>query len=178
MKLSRLFILACMCVCVDGATADVLTTCQQNEAFHKREANEIRQLQNRQSKYDANSGGYLALQAQIDQVHKRFDKYGELLCGQDGLPHLITDGDWRHAREFTIPAILFLYITGWIGWVGRSYLQYTKQTKNPTEQEIILDLPMAFKYMLSGFLWPLSAWQEYRSGKLLAKEDEISVSPR
>jgi photosystem I subunit 3 len=178
-KRSLIFIAAVMSVCqISAVSADVLTPCQQSEAFHKREINEVRTLENRQANYEANSPSYLALQSQIDQVHKRFDKYGTLLCGQDGLPHLITDGDWRHAREFTIPALLFLYITGWIGWVGRSYLKYTKETKNPTEQEIILDVPMALKYMLSGFLWPLSAWQEYRSGQLLAKEDEITVSPR
>ena len=74
--------------------------------------------------------------------------------------------------------MMFLYITGWIGWTGRSYLQATKASKKPTEKEIIIDVPLASQFMLSGFIWPFAAWQEFSSGKLLAPADEITVSPR
>ena len=65
------------------------------------------------------------LEQQISQTKTRFARYGEsgLLCGVDGLPHLIVDGDIKHAPEFVIPGIVFLYTTGWIGWAGRKYLQ-------------------------------------------------------
>jgi photosystem I subunit 3 len=43
----------------------------------------------------------------------------------DGLPHLIADGRWSHAAEFILPGFGFIYITGWIGWVGRKYIRAT-----------------------------------------------------
>lgn len=110
---------------------------------------------------------------------KRFERYSQQLCGEDdGLPHLIVDGSWKHAGDFTIPGILFLYITGWIGWVGRSYLQVVKSDKNPEEKEIIIDVPLAIRTMLSGFLWPVLAFKQYTSGQMFAKDNEITVSPR
>jgi len=32
--------------------------------------------------------------------------------------------------------------------------------------------------MSTGFIWPFSAFKEFTSGKLIASEDEITVSPR
>jgi hypothetical protein len=32
--------------------------------------------------------------------------------------------------------------------------------------------------MASGFLWPLSAWNELVTGELLVAGDEVTVSPR
>jgi len=32
--------------------------------------------------------------------------------------------------------------------------------------------------MLSGYLWPVLAWQEFISGDFIADPDEITVSPR
>ncbi|MDF0553472.1 Photosystem I reaction center subunit III [Kamptonema sp. UHCC 0994] len=108
----------------------------------------------------------------------RFERYSEALCGPEGYPHLIVDGSLDHAGEFLIPSILFLYITGWIGWVGRSYLQAAKKTSSPEEQEIILNVPLAVSLMLTGFLWPLAALKEITTGEMFAKDDEITVSPR
>jgi photosystem I subunit III len=120
-----------------------------------------------------------AKKATTEQAKARFNLYGEqLLCGTDGLPHLIVDGRLSHAGEFLIPSILFLYITGWIGWVGRSYLQAIQADKNPEDKEIIIDVPLAVKTSLTGFAWPLMAIKEYTSGELLAKDNEITVSPR
>ncbi|KAF2302850.1 hypothetical protein GH714_009028 [Hevea brasiliensis] len=66
-----------------------------------------------------------------------------LLCGSDGLPHLIVSGDQRHWGEFITPGMLFLYIAGWIGWVGRSYLIAIRGEKKPAMKEIIIDVPLA-----------------------------------
>jgi hypothetical protein len=46
------------------------------------------------SQYEADSPPALALQQQIDRTKARFDKYSrsDLLCGTDGLPHLVADG--------------------------------------------------------------------------------------
>jgi hypothetical protein len=54
----------------------------------------MKQLQKRLNKYDAASAPALALTATMEKTTARFANYGEagLLCGSDGLPHLIVDG--------------------------------------------------------------------------------------
>lgn len=165
-----------------NSLADIagLTPCKESAAFTKRLQNSVKKLESRLAKYDASTPPALALQKQINKTEIRFKKYKQsgILCGSDGLPHLITDGRWDHAGEFMFPGILFIYITGWIGWVGRGYLQCVSTTKKPTEKEIIIDVPLAIKFSLSGFTWPLAAIQEFTSGKLVANNNDITVSPR
>jgi photosystem I subunit III len=121
-----------------------------------------------------------AAKAATEAAKARFDFYANssLLCADDGLPHLIVDGDLAHMGEFLIPSVLFLYIAGWIGWAGRSYLIAVRSEKNPEDKEIILDLPLAVKCSLGGATWPLLAFKDMASGAMFAKEDEITVSPR
>ncbi|MDF5727285.1 MAG: Photosystem I reaction center subunit III [Rhizonema sp. PD38] len=110
---------------------------------------------------------------------KRFERYSEALCGPEGLPHLITDGRLSSAGDFLIPGILFLYIAGWIGWVGRAYLIAIKKEGIDVElKEIVLDVPKVLPLMLSGFTWPAAALKELLSGELTAKDEEITISPR
>jgi photosystem I subunit III len=109
---------------------------------------------------------------------KRFERYSQALCGPEGLPHLIVDGSLDHAGDFLIPSILFLYIAGWIGWVGRAYLIAVRKGDSPEMKEIIIDVPLAFQTMLSGFAWPAAALKEFTSGELTAKDTEIPISPR
>jgi photosystem I subunit III len=109
---------------------------------------------------------------------KRFARYSQALCGPEGLPHLIADGRWDRAGDFMIPGLLFLYIAGWIGWVGRSYLQSIKKEADPELKEVVIDIPRAIACMLTGFAWPAAAVGEYLSGTLTAKDNEITVSPR
>lgn len=117
--------------------------------------------------------------ANPDSGKERFERYSQALCGvDDGLPHLIVDGNLSRAGDFLIPSILFLYIAGWIGWVGRSYLQAAKADKKPEDKEIIIDVPVATKLMVGGFVWPLAAVKEMTTGEMFAKDDEITVSPR
>lgn len=162
--------------------ADVagLTKCSESAKFNQRLESSVKKLEGRVQKYEPNSPPALALEQQINRTKQRFNRYSnsELLCGKDGLPHLITDGRWDHAVEFMIPGMMFLYITGWIGWVGRSYLNTVSNTTNPTEKEIIIDVPLALKIMSSGFIWPISAWQEFTSSELVAPANEVTVSPR
>jgi photosystem I subunit 3 len=121
-----------------------------------------------------------AKNATTEAAKARFDFYANssLLCGEDGLPHLIVDGDLAHMGEFLIPSILFLYIAGWIGWAGRSYLIAVRGEKNAEEKEIIIDVPLALKCSLAGATWPLVAFKDIASGAMFAKDDEITVSPR
>jgi photosystem I subunit III len=157
-----------------------LTKCSESTAFNKRLNATVKKLEQRKSKYDAGSPPALALEQQVGRTKARFDKYSrsELLCGTDGLPHLVADGRWSHAAEFILPGCGFIYITGWIGWVGRKYVRAVSTTKNPTESEIIINVPLALQIMTTGYIWPISAWQELISGELIAADENITVSPR
>lgn len=165
---------------ISSAEIGGLTKCSNSPAFTKRLNASVKKLEQRMSKYEPASPPSLALQQQIDRTKARFDKYSrsELLCGTDGLPHLVADGRWSHAAEFILPGFGFIYISGWIGWVGRKYLRAVSTTKNSTEKEIIINVPLALKIMTTGYIWPISAWQELISGDLVAPKENITVSPR
>ena len=164
------------------ALADIggLKKCSESPAFTKRLNASVKKLEQRISQYETDSPPALALKQQVERTKARFDKYSrsELLCGTDGLPHLIADGRWSHASEFILPGFGFIYIAGWIGWVGRKYVRAVSTSKNPTESEIIVNVPLALKIMTTGYIWPISAWQELISGELIAPADEVTVSPR
>lgn len=166
----------------EDAMADIsgLTPCKESKAFAKREKQEIKKLESRLKQYAADSAPALALNSTIDKTKRRFEFYGNagLLCGTDGLPHLIVDGDQAHLGEFVYPGIVFLYIAGWIGWVGRDYIIAIKKEKKPTEKEIIIDVPLAVSLLWKGFVWPLAAIRDFRNGKLLVPDSKITVSPR
>ena len=181
-NLISLLFLALLTLTPTMASADIggLTKCSDSPAFTKRLNASVKKLEQRLSQYEADSPPALALQQQVERTKARFDKYGrsDLLCGADGLPHLVADGRWTHAAEFIIPGFGFIYISGWIGWVGRKYLRAISTTKNPAESEIIINVPLALKIMATGYIWPISAWQELISGDLIASNDEVTVSPR
>jgi photosystem I subunit III len=145
-----------------SASADFanLTPCSENAAYLAKSKNFLNTTS------DPNSGKI------------RAERYAESLCGPEGYPHLIVDGRFSHAGDFLIPSILFLYIAGWIGWVGRAYLIDIRKEKDTEFKEIIIDVPLAIKKMLGGFLWPLAAVGEYTSGKLIVKDSDIPTSPR
>jgi len=185
MKRFNLITLFCTLVLIfipNQALADIggLTKCSESPAFAKRQKTSVKKLEQRMSTYEVDSPPALALKQQIDRTNARFDKYSrsDLLCGTDGLPHLIADGRWSHAAEFILPGFGFIYISGWIGYVGRKYLRAVSTTKNPAESEIIINVPLALKIMATGYIWPISAWQELISGDLVAPKDEVTVSPR
>lgn len=148
--------------CVPTASADVagLVPCKESKAFQQRAKAA------KDTVGDPKSG------------EDRFARYSDYLCGPEGLPHLVADGSLSHADEFVIPGLIFLYIAGWIGWVGRAYLISIKKESNPELKEVLIDVPRALAFMLSGFTWPLAAIKELLSGELTAKEEEIPVSPR
>ena len=98
----------------------------------------------------------------------------KLCTGREGYPHLIVDGNLSKAGDFLIPSVLFLYIAGWIGWVGRAYLQAAKKSGSPEEKEIIIDVPKAVALMLSGFLSPLfTALKEITTGEMFKRTTKL-----
>lgn len=137
-----------------------------------------------QHQYEEGSAPALALQATIDRTDKRFANYAKagLLCGTDGLPHLISDPGlalrYGHAGETLIPTIGFIYVAGWIGSVGREYIQTIAKGAKPTEKEIIIDVPLALSLAAKGAGWPAKALTELRNGTLLEKDENITISPR
>ena len=181
-NLLNIFLVILITLAPNQAFADIggLTKCSDSPAFAKRLNTSVKKLEQRVAKYEAGTPPALALEQQIDRTKARFDKYSrsELLCGSDGLPHLIADGRWSHSAEFILPGFGFIYISGWIGWVGRKYLRAVSTTKNPTENEIIINVPLALKIMTTGYIWPISAWQELISGDLVASNENVTVSPR
>jgi hypothetical protein len=58
-----------------------------------------------------------------------------------------------------IPTFGFLYVAGYIGYVGRQYLIAARSTAKPTDKEIIIDVPLAVKLAWQGAGWPLAAVQ-------------------
>lgn len=171
---------------VDAAQADIsgLTPCAESKGFAKRQKAEVKVLNKRLKNYEPDSAPALALNAQIDRTEKRFATYAKqgLLCGADGLPHLISDPGlairYGHAGETLIPTVGFLYIAGYIGYVGRDYIKQIKGEKKPTEKEIIIDVPFAIKLAFQGIGWPFRAIQELRAGTLTEDDSKITVSPR
>lgn len=168
------------------AQADIsgLTPCSESKAYAKRLKQEVKGLQKRLKQYEADSAPALALKATIDRTEKRFANYAKagLLCGADGLPHLISDPGlalkYGHAGEVFIPTFGFLYVAGWIGYVGRNYLNLVKANAKPTEREIIIDVPLALKLAGQGAAWPVRVVSELRAGTLTERAENITVSPR
>merc|ERR1711959_376281 len=167
---------------VQPAAAEIsgLTPCAESKAFAKRKKQELKDLEKRMKKYNADSSPVIALKATIDRTNKRFDTYGKsgLLCGADGLPHLIAEPGlalrYGHAGDIFIPTFGFIYVAGWIGHSGRLYLEVTRNK----DKEIIIDVPLAFACVGKALGWPIMVVGELRAGTLLEKDSNITVSPR
>jgi len=64
---------------------------------------------------------------------------------------------------------VFIYIAGWIGWAGRSYLRRTRSI----EKELNMDIPLALTCMTSAFAWPVLGWQEIVTGKMAVNDYDL-----
>merc|ERR1712061_606384 len=157
-----------------------LTPCTESKAFAKRKNQELKELQKRMKKYEADSSPAIALKATMERTERRFNNYGKsgLLCGNDGLPHLIADPGLAlkngRANDVFVPTLGFLYFAGWLGHSGRLYLGATRSK----DKEIILDVPLAFSCFLKALGWPASVTSELVNGTLLQNDNEITNSPR
>ena len=88
----------------------------------------------------------------------------------------LANGKWDSVWELTIPAMMFIYIAGCIGWAGRKYLIVVRERKDAAMAEIILDVKLAIRCILTSAVWPAEAHFEATKGKRL--ETNVTVSPR
>lgn len=163
------------------AKAETLTSlqvCSDVPAFVDRQSERVSALEAKYEALPTGSPQAVLLAKQIDQVNRRFDGYSSLLCGEEGLPHLMTDGRLNHAGEFIIPGLAFLYIAGWIGWAGRSYLIKARETDSPELLESTINIPMALQCFVSALAWPAAAFGEIASGSIRVPDDAVPISPR
>ncbi len=115
----------------------------------------------------------------------RFERYSKASCGDDGLPHLIIGAtiepfgalaNRHHEGDILIPAHIFIYVAGIIGWSGREYLRATKKSKNPADSEIFIDFALARQCLIKGAAWPIEANKQGRSGDLREKDENITLN--
>ena len=88
----------------------------------------------------------------------------------------LANGKWDSVWELTVPAMMFIYIAGCIGWAGRKYLIIVRERKDAAMAEIILDVKLAIRCILTSAVWPVEAHYEATSGRLTVTN--VTVSPR
>ena len=121
-NLISLLFLALLTLTPTMASADIggLTKCSESPAFTKRLNASVKKLEQRLSQYEADSPPALALQQQVERTKARFDKYSrsDLLCGTEGLPHLVADGTLESCcRIYYSRLWVYLYFRlDWLGW--------------------------------------------------------------
>ncbi len=126
-----------------------------------------------------------ARSASTPQDIARFERYGEALCGDDGLPHLIISPTIEpfgaaamrgQEGNILIPAHIFVYVAGIIGWAGREYLKGAKASKDAADKEIFFDPDLLRTALFKGAQWPLEAHKEGVSGQLREPEHNKEIS--
>jgi photosystem I subunit 3 len=155
-----------------------LQPCREVPAFQQRKEERLSALEDKVRAAEPGSAQAAQYQRKLNQTTKRFDRYSSLLCGEEGLPHLVTDGRLNHAGEFLIPGLLFLYLAGWLGWAGRSYLMTVREERDPEMKESNIDVQLAIKCFISALAWPAVAFKEIASGEIREKEEAVPISPR
>ena len=88
----------------------------------------------------------------------------------------LAGGKWDSVWELTIPALMFIYIAGCIGWAGRKYLIVVRDRKDAAMAEIIIDVKLAIRCILTSAIWPVEAHYEATNGRLTVTN--VTVSPR
>merc|ERR1712232_45789 len=145
-----------------------LVPCAESKGFAKLQKNEIKALEKRIAKYEKGSAPAIALEETKARTVSRFSQYSKsgLLCGSDGLPHLVAEPGlaikYGHTGDVLIPTIGFLLFAGWLGESGRTYLQDTQSTN----KEIILDVPVALASIGKAAAWPATVGSQLVAGTL------------
>ena len=129
LSVERLFLSLFTLTSVFGTPSSVfadisgLIPCKNSSTFQRSLDSSVAKLTARLTNYEEGTPAYLELQDQMDRTKLRFDKYGKLLCGAEGLPSLIVyeeaiiasqqavseNKQASYAGEFVLPAILLAY---------------------------------------------------------------------
>ena len=155
-----------------------LSTCRDVPAFQQRADDSLAAIEGKLLAAPAGSPQLAIYERKLDQTAKRFDRYSTMLCGEEGLPRLITDGRLNHAGDFLIPGLAFLYIAGWLGWAGRMYLIAARNSGEAELKESTIDVPLALKCFAGALAWPAAALAEIASGQIRETEEAVPISPR
>ena len=148
----------------------ILEPCKNNKYYHKKFKDELYKTTKQQARYAKGSAVYARFNKKVAMIKAREEAYGDRLCGiKDGNPRVVATGEWNVRASVMWPATIFLYIAGWIGWAGRSYLIRT----NDETKELNIDVPLALTCMASGFSWPVAAWQEIVNGEMAVPDSNI-----
>jgi len=162
-----------------SVSSSFLKTCKDVEAYNNLKDSSIKKLNKLSDSVSPDSSTYREIQKTIKRTELRFEKYNNLTCGyNDGLPHIALGSA---AQQIIVPGLVFIYISGWIGWVGRKYVQYTNSIPDPSDRafaEIIIDVPKALRIMFEGYKWPLDLATELKTNKFFVPDEEIRRSPR
>ncbi len=145
-------------------TAAALSQCSENARFQER-----------------------ASAASTPQEIARFERYGKVLCGDEGLPHLIIGptiepfgAAFMRGSEgnVLIPAHIFVGVCGIIGWAGREYLIAARASKDAADKEIFIDSDLLSSALIKGAQWPFQANTQGRAaGQLREDNKNITTSP-
>ncbi|GAB4215575.1 MAG: photosystem I reaction center subunit III [Synechococcales cyanobacterium] len=182
------FILACL-LCVGlvsvGSTQAAhaedligLKVCSDVPAFQERMNDRLSTLEAKLAAAKPGTPQLQVAEKQLADTSHRFEAYSKLLCGEEGLPHLVTDGRLNHAGEFLIPGLAFLYLAGWLGWAGRSYLIAVRGSDSPESKESTIDVGLALQCFAAALAWPLVAFKELSSGEMTVPDKAVPISPR
>ena len=147
-----------------------IRTVSEGVYYHKKFKDELYKTTKQQARYAKGSAVYARFNKKVAMIKAREEAYGDRLCGiKDGNPRVVATGEWNVRASVMWPATIFLYIAGWIGWAGRSYLIRT----NDETKELNIDVPLALTCMASGFSWPVAAWQEIVNGEMAVPDSNI-----
>jgi photosystem I subunit 3 len=147
----------------------ILEQCKDNKKYKKNLKNELYKFDQSKKKYPAGSVVWNRIEASKKLAERRAEAYGTRWCGKkDGRPRVLTTFE-SFRGGVLVPAIMFLYIAGQIGWAGRSYLLRTQDA----QKEINIDVPLALNCMVSAFAFPVLAWQEIVNGEMVVSDRDI-----
>lgn len=146
--------------------------CKDSKKYHKRAKERITKIEQRMAKIAPGGLVYTWFEDLKQRAIKMETNWGERWCDKDDGTPLVLPAITNERGSVVAPGLIFLYIAGWIGWAGRSYLQRTQCV----EKELLIDLPLASMCMLSGFSWPVTAWQEIVDGKMTAADEDIPLA--
>lgn len=112
---------------------------------------------------------------------------GGQYCDENGVPGLISDPGLAfkvgRGGDTVIPFFGLLYFNGWLLHQGKKYLRFlhanAKDASDAREKELgtFWSLPMALYFLATGWAWPVDAFNELKTGRLIADDKYVTDVP-